>query len=165
MSDTLYRTPALREYDLNATGSKLRPGISRKVRQPQPPLASHVHALNTPHTSRPSLFHIEGSTPSDADEDELENADEPGLNTYTFPERVMTAEPDAMEPNGEEAELLAERLKEDTRKYHALMELLTTEVGYVLDMRALVTVRQFLQRRPFRRSDRRYRSTCAIWPI
>ncbi|KAI5830560.1 hypothetical protein K523DRAFT_20646 [Schizophyllum commune Tattone D] len=140
MSDTLYRAPALREYDLNATGSKLRPGISRKVREPQPPLASHIHALNTPHTSRPSLFHIEGSTPSDADEDELDNAGEPGPSKFTFPERVITAEPDAMDPDGEEAKWRAERLKEDTRKYHALMELLTTEVGYVLDMRALVTI-------------------------
>ncbi|KAL1747650.1 hypothetical protein HDZ31DRAFT_80227 [Schizophyllum fasciatum] len=140
MSDSAPRVPALREYDLNASGGKLRPGISRKTREPQPPLASHVHAADTPHTSRPSLFHIEGSTPSDAEDEELDIADGPGPSTFTFPEQVITAEPEAMDPGGEEAEWRADKLKEDTRKYHALMELLTTEVGYVLDMRALVLI-------------------------
>lgn len=38
-----------------------------------------------------------------------------------------------------EAEM--ERLRTGTRRYHALMELLATEVGYLMDLRALVTVR------------------------
>ncbi|KAF9813567.1 hypothetical protein IEO21_05499 [Rhodonia placenta] len=37
-----------------------------------------------------------------------------------------------------EAEM--ERLRTGTRRYHALMELLATEVGYLMDLRALVTV-------------------------
>lgn len=118
----------------------LRPGISRKTHVPtnsQPSLTSHVHAQDTPLTPRHSLFHIEGSTPSDAEDDDLDDPDEPA---YTFPDRVLTAEPDAMDPGGEEAERDAQKLKDDMRKYHSLMELLTTEVGYVLDMRALVTI-------------------------
>jgi hypothetical protein len=35
-----------------------------------------------------------------------------------------------------------EKKKDNVRKYHALMELLTTEVGYLQDLRALVTVSQ-----------------------
>lgn len=34
-----------------------------------------------------------------------------------------------------------EKARDDVRKYHALRELLTTEMGYLLDLRALVTVR------------------------
>lgn len=37
----------------------------------------------------------------------------------------------------------SEKAKDDIRKYHALKELLATEVGYLLDLRALVTVRLF----------------------
>lgn len=34
----------------------------------------------------------------------------------------------------------SEKAKDDIRKYHALSELLTTEIGYLLDLTALVTV-------------------------
>jgi len=37
-----------------------------------------------------------------------------------------------------------EKVKDDLRKYHALNELLSTEVGYLLDLKALVTVRGIL---------------------
>jgi hypothetical protein len=33
-----------------------------------------------------------------------------------------------------------EKAKDDVRKYHALMELLTTEVSYLADLRALFSV-------------------------
>ena len=35
----------------------------------------------------------------------------------------------------------SEKVKDNIRKYYALKELLATEVGYLLDLRALVTVR------------------------
>lgn len=40
----------------------------------------------------------------------------------------------------EERELHRERERVGLRRYHALMELLTTEVGYLMDLRLLVTV-------------------------
>ena len=39
------------------------------------------------------------------------------------------------------SEAEGERLRAATRKYHALMELLATEAGYLMDLRALVSVR------------------------
>lgn len=39
----------------------------------------------------------------------------------------------------------SEKSKDNIRKYHALMELLTTEVGYLIDLRALVTVSLFFK--------------------
>lgn len=48
---------------------------------------------------------------------------------------AQMAEERAMDPERERER--AERV----RRYHALMELLTTEVGYLLDLRTLVTVR------------------------
>lgn len=56
---------------------------------------------------------------------------------------VVTVDTGAEERRGRETETRAEleRLRAGTRRYHALMELLTTEVGYLADLRALVTVR------------------------
>ncbi|TFY55088.1 hypothetical protein EVJ58_g8470 [Rhodofomes roseus] len=59
----------------------------------------------------------------------------------------MTAESEGWkerEREKEEAKVMSEaeveRLRAATRKYHALMELLATEAGYLMDLRALVTV-------------------------
>lgn len=46
------------------------------------------------------------------------------------------------------SEAEVERLRAATRKYHALMELLATEAGYLMDLRALVSVRVSLVSSP-----------------
>jgi hypothetical protein len=61
----------------------------------------------------------------------------------------VTASPEPMQESSAEGSLIdfgpvshSEKAKDDLRKYHALKELLNTEVGYLLDLRALVTVCQ-----------------------
>jgi hypothetical protein len=47
---------------------------------------------------------------------------------------------DGWSDNDSDDIFLSEKLKDNIRKYYALKELLATEVGYLLDLRALVTV-------------------------
>ncbi|KAG5653029.1 hypothetical protein H0H81_002651 [Sphagnurus paluster] len=86
-----------------------------------------------PHRSKP-LFHI----PNDACTDTEESS------------HRLTASPEQMNEdlsiegswsdNDSDESRHSEKAKDDLRKYHALKELLDTEVGYLLDLRALVTV-------------------------
>ena len=84
--------------------------------------------------SRP-LFHISQEVSSDD-----------GHNDY------FTSDPHDRSPEG--GTLIMEKAssiqssQEDTRRYHALMELLTTEVGYLMDLRDLVAVSILLIPKP-----------------
>ncbi|KAG6821574.1 hypothetical protein H0H93_000083 [Arthromyces matolae] len=80
------------------------------------------------------LFHI----PNDAGTD---TEDWPRVTSS--PEHFnedLSVEGNWSEHESEEDSRQMEKSKDDIRKYHALKELLDTEVGYLLDLRALVTV-------------------------
>jgi hypothetical protein len=74
---------------------------------------------------------------------------EHGLCTNTDNAREITHEELSMDgswgENDSDGICRSEKLKDDIRKYYALKELLATEVGYLLDLRALVTVRIVLR--------------------
>ncbi|KAG6903483.1 hypothetical protein C0995_005506 [Termitomyces sp. Mi166 len=75
------------------------------------------------------LFHIphDGTDTEDSSSPRLIGSPE------RFPEDSSWSEPDDPRQS-------SHKTKDDIRKYHALKELLDTEVGYLLDLRALVTV-------------------------
>ncbi|KAF5388013.1 hypothetical protein D9615_000544 [Tricholomella constricta] len=87
----------------------------------------------TMHRPRP-LFHISNDACTDTEDSSPRMTESP--------ERInggASAEGSWSDHDSEDSRY-SEKAKDDIRKYHALKELLDTEVGYLLDLRALVTV-------------------------
>lgn len=94
----------------------------------------------TGEASRPApkrLFHVpDGSSDR---EDEGEHLSESPKDMYL--DAAMVARGSMHnEDSPEGSPWLTEKMKDDVRRYHALMELLTTEVGYLMDLREMVNV-------------------------
>ncbi|KAG6831396.1 hypothetical protein H0H92_010998 [Tricholoma furcatifolium] len=88
-----------------------------------------------PNRSKPPLFHLTNDISTDTEEYS------PRL-VSTTPEQLcedLSVEGSYSDNESEDARQ-AEKAKDNVRRYHALKELLDTEVGYLLDLRALVTV-------------------------
>lgn len=78
------------------------------------------------------LFHLpHDSSDKDDDDDDLEELNDSRKNSEESNSDSANHQPQAKH----------DLAKDDMRKYHALLELLSTEVGYFLDLKILVTVR------------------------
>lgn len=84
------------------------------------------------------LFHIEHDV-SDSEDVVIPGSESPGkiCNEELGSEESTESSTD---PDHLTREWSREKSKDDVRKHYALMELLTTEVGYLLDLRVLVSV-------------------------
>ena len=60
-----------------------------------------------------------------------------------FLESAMAAQGSSAGGQFSEENSQTEKKRDDVRRYHALMELLTTEVGYLMDLREMVNVSYF----------------------
>lgn len=80
------------------------------------------------------LFHL--STDNSEDDGSPHNKDIPCLPEVTSPERSWS-------DHGVDDFWSTEKNRDALRKFHALKELLATEVGYLNDLKALVTVTIF----------------------
>ncbi|RPD66850.1 hypothetical protein L226DRAFT_565633 [Lentinus tigrinus ALCF2SS1-7] len=133
--DSVRCASALIDTDLGAT---LLPSLSRRTpttRARGASLGSDADETGTLRSVGKKLFNLE------ADEGDLSDDEDPDQRVYkedSTPARGQRdPDPDMGQTRVREQEKeKAERL----RQYHALRELLTTEVGYLLDLRALVTV-------------------------
>lgn len=83
----------------------------------------------SPKRSRP-LFHIAHEVSSDHEDDEHDDAESPGRS-----------QGDVSSSDYFDDKWSTEKRKDNVRRYHALMELLSTEVCYTMDLRVLITVR------------------------
>jgi hypothetical protein len=94
----------------------------------------------TGEASRPApkrLFHVPDGS-SDREDEGEQFTESP---KEMFLDAVMTAQGSiANGESSEDSSSLTERSKDDVRRYHVLMELLTTEVGYLMDLREMVNV-------------------------
>lgn len=124
--------------------ASLLPSLSRRA---PAPVSHREGSLTGPggaetaatHTGGKKLFNLADEADLSDDEDATQPAykEETRTRVEQAPERGM-GQVRVREQKKQKAETL--------RRYHALSELLATEVGYLLDLRALVTVRS---RQPF----------------
>jgi hypothetical protein len=79
------------------------------------------------------MFHIENGPCIDTDDTNDRLTESPEQTNEVFTNDGSWSE------NGFDCTFQLAKVKDDIRKYYALKELLATEVGYLLDLRALVT--------------------------
>ena len=85
------------------------------------------------------IFHLPGAVPTDNEDDGIILCDNLNTSSREEPSPVGSWSDHSIEDIWE-----TERHKDSIRKYHALKELLSTEVGYLVDLRFLVTASRVL---------------------
>jgi hypothetical protein len=91
-------------------------------------------AASEPASVPRARFHI----PLDGGSEEENDLDR--VHEYTLESTRSDGETGSTTDHSSEENWSKETKKDDARRYHALMELLTTEMGYLRDLRSLVTV-------------------------
>lgn len=82
------------------------------------------------------LFHLPHDSSDKEEEEEDDDDDLEEMNDYH-----KNSEESSSDSANHQPQATHGLAKDDMRKYHALLELLSTEVGYFLDLKILVTVR------------------------
>ncbi|KII94879.1 hypothetical protein PLICRDRAFT_47885 [Plicaturopsis crispa FD-325 SS-3] len=118
-------------YKVVRPGSPLRPAVPPSGETRAPSSAGGAGRSSSTHSQR--LFHLP-SDASDREDDASPSALKEELTDYPF----SAGHVDGSVAYSEEEKWARGKRKNDTKKHHALLELLATEVGYLIDLRALV---------------------------
>lgn len=87
------------------------------------------------------MFHMPQDSSAEEEEDDDDDDDGKLEKLTDYRKNFSGGEESSSDAVNDSPQVKDDLPKDDLRKYHAFLELLSTEVGYVLDLKILVTVR------------------------